>query len=162
MTTSQRPQPQDQYLAMLRGETTSKPERTAADEPEEDRAEREPVKKIPAWKIFAGFIAFVGVIMLISWIAEPSGDEDPSWRVGTGSFSTSPGGRVEVTFSVTNTGERIAAPECDIRAMDADGMLLGGDRTAGLTPVMAGDTERYRVLTGIDAAGVARVTIICD
>jgi hypothetical protein len=126
--------------------------------------EREPVEKIPAWKVFLAIGAFIGTIMLIAWIVELASDDgaESSWRVSGVSVSNSPGGRIEVSFSVANTGTAISSPECRIRALDGDGFTLGADIVDSLTPVEPGSTERYNVLTGIGAAGVAKVAVACE
>jgi hypothetical protein len=122
-----------------------------------------PVKKIPAWKVFLAIGAFIGTAMMITWIVELAGDGDAesSWRVSTVSVSDSPGGRIEVSFSVANTGTAIASPTCEIRALDGDGVAIGGDVVDSLMLVEPGSTERYNVRTGIGTAGVATVRVTC-
>jgi hypothetical protein len=72
----------------------------------------------------------------------------------------SAGGRVEVAFRVTNPGDTARAPECWIRAFDADGFRVGSDKLLGDGDEVApGVTEVFTGITGIDAADVASVRV---
>lgn len=60
----------------------------------------------------------------------------------------SPGGRWEVTITVTNRGPEAGTPDCTLRAIDADGIPLATDSVT-LELLGPGDTATVRVLTGL-------------
>lgn len=75
----------------------------------------------------------------------------------------SPGGRWEVVLEVTNAGDDGATPDCDLTAVDGDGITLAMDSVT-LNPMGSGETTTTRVLTGLKPGdnAVARWDVSCS
>jgi hypothetical protein len=78
-------------------------------------------------------------------------------------FGLSPGGRWEVVIEVTNSGNEGVTPDCDITAIDADGIALAMDSVT-LDPMPSGETTTTRVLTSLRPGNnaVKRWKVTCN
>lgn len=104
--------------------------------------------------------ALLAVVAIIAIAAAVGGNDTSDLRVSDAGFETSPGGRVEVTFTVTNQSDSTGSVSCELRARDADGIIVGGDQMQE-SIIAPNAREHYRILTGISAERVARVTVSC-
>lgn len=117
-------------------------------------------RKTPVWAVVGVTLGIIGVAIVFGLVVS-AGEDAAEYQVSDVSFSESTTGRVEATFTVANVGGDSGTPKCTIRAEDADGYRVGQDIVTGQTAVAAGESERYRGVTGIDMEGVSRISVEC-
>lgn len=128
----------------------------ATDETEAD--EPPPRRRTPRSHHVIGAV-LLGVLVLVG-IGMATSDGGNDLQASDASFQASPGGRIEVRFTVANLGDGPTTASCDLRTYDGDGVLMGGDQVDGLT-IAAGSEEHVRTVIGGDPARVARVSVEC-
>ena len=139
---------------------TTSPSPTPQTQIEDDQEQRP--KRIAGWKVIAATLGALAAIFGISLLASIGDSEGPNYKVSNVQLDVSAGGRLDVAFTVTNTGDEYGTPSCTVRAEDVDGFRVGSDIVTGQVGVAPGQRDRYQGTTGIDAADVARATVECD